>query len=498
MQRLLAIGTILIVAACSANSPTAEPTFAPTPTPTPTQATTPTPTLTPAPTAVSPDSSPVPTPADLSARPLIWYAPLPPMPGRTGSVDFNDQFTPDAPWATAAGHVGVYKLYAEWVDNNASDAQLAAAVQDIARRGLVLAVEDGPLIAPQDCGQDVESFAGEDLGRLTAERVIAAGGRIAVVALDEPYYYGHVYDGSNACHLDLDVIAQEVADYVASLRTYFPELIVGDIEPNPAPVTAAGIGEWLATYERVAGEPFAFLHLDADWGAPGWQDLAHEIQAELVARGVPFGMIYNGGSAPVRDQWIQLAGDRVKTFDGSGDPADHAVFQSWMVQPDHAMPDTDPTTFSGLVLTYATDYEALGTSSGGPGSNLALHAPARASATLPEAPPEAAVDGDFDTSWSSGSGPLQWIEVKLDGVQSVAGVRLTVGQFPAGYTVHRVLGRVPGLGLQLLHEFAGPTADGDVLEFTPPEPWSGLKAIRIETHESPSWVAWREIEVLAP
>ena len=386
------------------------------------------------------------------------------MPGRTGSVDFNAQFTPDAAWATAAGHVGVYKLYAEWVDNNASDAQLAAAVQDIARRGLVLAVEDGPLIAPQDCGQDVESFAGEDLGRLTAQRVIAAGGRIAVVALDEPYYYGHVYDGPHACHLDLDVIAQGVADYVASLRTYFPELIVGDIEPNPAPVTAAGIGEWLATYERVAGEPFAFLHLDVDWGVPGWQDLAHEIQAESVARGVPFGMIYNGGSAPERAQWVQLAGDRVKTFDGSGDPADHAVFQSWMVQPDHAMPETDPTTFSGLVLTYATDYAALGTPSGGPGSNLAFHAAARASATLAGSPAASAVDGDFDTIWSSGTGPRQWIEIDLGGPHDVAGIRLAVSQYPDGQTDHRVLGRTAAGDLVELHRFTGSTTDGEVLE----------------------------------
>ncbi len=47
-----------------------------------------------------------------------------------------------------------------------------------------------------------------------------------------------------------------------------------------------------------------------------------------------------------------------------------------------------------------------------------------------------------------------------------------------------------------MHEFAGPTADGDVLEVSPPEPWTGLQYIRVETIESPSWVAWREIEVL--
>ena len=37
-----------------------------------------------------------------------------------------------------------------------------------------------------------------------------------------------------------------------------------------------------------------------------------------------------------------------------------------------------------------------------------------------------------------------------------------------------------------------------MLEFTPDAPWQDLVAMRIETRESPSWVAWREIEVFAP
>jgi hypothetical protein len=37
-----------------------------------------------------------------------------------------------------------------------------------------------------------------------------------------------------------------------------------------------------------------------------------------------------------------------------------------------------------------------------------------------------------------------------------------------------------------------------VLEFMAPDLWAGLTAIRVETVASPSWVAWREIEVVAP
>jgi len=48
-----------------------------------------------------------------------------------------------------------------------------------------------------------------------------------------------------------------------------------------------------------------------------------------------------------------------------------------------------------------------------------------------------------------------------------------------------------------LHTFSGPTSDSDVLVFAPFEPVRGKRLLRIETTLSPSWVAWREIEVIA-
>ncbi len=436
-------------------------------------------------------------PADLSKRPLVWFAPLPPLPGRTGSTDFMDQFSTDAPSSTAAGYIDVYKLYGEWV-GDASPTDLRTAIDDISRRGMVLAMEAGPLTAPANCGQGVESFPGKAAGLDLARRIASAGGRLAVLALDEPYYFGHVYDGPQACHLDVGDIAAQVDDFVTAMRSYFPEMLVGDIEPDPAPVTAADLGDWLAAYQQAAGEPFAFLHLDADWGRPGWDGLAHDVQAQAAAHGVPFGLIYNGGTAPNRAQWVQVAGSRVAAFESSGAPLDHVIFQSWDVQPDQILPDTDPSTFSGFIATYFTDHSTLGHPVGGSGANLALGQHATASASIAGSPPGAAVDGDYDTLWSAGSGPVQWIDVDLGGAHDVASIGLTVSQYPDGVTDHRVYGRTKSGKLVLLHEFDGPTTDGQVLSYTPPQPWTDLTAIRVETRSSPSWVAWREIEVLAP
>jgi hypothetical protein len=48
-----------------------------------------------------------------------------------------------------------------------------------------------------------------------------------------------------------------------------------------------------------------------------------------------------------------------------------------------------------------------------------------------------------------------------------------------------------------VHKFKGVTTDSDLLTFRLPEPLKGIRYIRIETTSSPSWVSWREIEVIA-
>jgi hypothetical protein len=437
-------------------------------------------------------------PPDLSARPLTWFAPLPPMPGRTGSADFMDQFVATAPWAAAASHVDVYKLYGEWVAYHATDAQLQAAVRGIAERGLAVAVEVGPLDHPADCGEGVESFAGVDEGRLIAERIRAAGGRIDVLALDEPYFFAHVYSGAGACHWDVARIATAVVTYRTAMRGLFPDLVVGDTEPTPAPVVTDGVAAWLDAYRAAGGEPFAFLHLDIDWSRAGWPALAQAIAAAARARDVPIGMIYNGGGATERAAWIGQAGERVKAFEAAGVPPDHVLFQSWMVQPDRVLPESDPTTFSGLVRRYFEDHAGLGFPTTGAGANLALRRPVKASATFAGTSAAAAVDGDLDTLWNSGGGPVQWIEVTLEKASAIGEIRLTVAQSPAGPTEHLVYGRRSDGSLVLLHRFTATTEDGTLLAFSPRSPWTGIRAIRIETRISPSWVAWKEIEIFGP
>lgn len=117
------------------------------------------------------------------------------------------------------------------------------------------------------------------------------------------------------------------------------------------------------------------------------------------------------------------------------------------------------------------------------------------SAELLDSPASNAVDGNADTIWNSGGDPEQWIMIDLGDTISLSAIRLTVSQYPEGDTVHQIWVGTDPDSLTLLHEFSGFTNDGDLLEFVPVIPPTNIQFIKIITTQSPSWVAWREIEV---
>ncbi len=117
-----------------------------------------------------------------------------------------------------------------------------------------------------------------------------------------------------------------------------------------------------------------------------------------------------------------------------------------------------------------------------------------ASSSLPDSPAVNAVDGNPDANWSSGADPEQWIQLDLSAPMTIKAVRLLVAQYPAGETVHQVWAGADPESLTLVYEFRGFTNDGDLLEFIPIIPLTNVQFVKIVTTQSPSWVAWREIE----
>jgi hypothetical protein len=133
-----------------------------------------------------------------------------------------------------------------------------------------------------------------------------------------------------------------------------------------------------------------------------------------------------------------------------------------------------------------------------PGRDLALGKPVEVSAALPDQTAQMAVDGDPNTQWSAGAFPTQWIQIDLGASYTIGEIRLTVGQWPAGQTVHQLWVGANLDAMQLVNEFSGQEFDFDILNYAPATPLENIRYVRVVTTESPSWVSWREIEVLAP
>lgn len=128
--------------------------------------------------------------------------------------------------------------------------------------------------------------------------------------------------------------------------------------------------------------------------------------------------------------------------------------------------------------------------------NVAYGKPVTASISLPNEPAANAVDEDTATQWGAGTGPVQWISVDLEGVYTISEVRLLVAQYPEGNTVHHIQVRATSAeGYTTVHELSGSTGDNDWLVFTPEVPLENVGFIRIHTVTSPSWVAWKEVQV---
>jgi hypothetical protein len=126
---------------------------------------------------------------------------------------------------------------------------------------------------------------------------------------------------------------------------------------------------------------------------------------------------------------------------------------------------------------------------------LAQGAGVEVSTATEEDPGANAVDGLADTVWNSGSPALQWIVVDLGAERVVESIQLLVAQDPAGPTTHVVSVRGdPGDWVEL-PALTGETSDGQWIEVPLPEPLSGVRFVGVETRESPSFVAWREISI---
>jgi len=118
---------------------------------------------------------------------------------------------------------------------------------------------------------------------------------------------------------------------------------------------------------------------------------------------------------------------------------------------------------------------------------------ATASSSAPATLPNLAFDGDVATAWSAGGSAPSWIQLDLGQPVAISKVRLNVLQTPPGSTTHEISGGATPDSLTPIGTLDGNTTDGQLLELD--QSANNVRYVKIVTIKSPSWVAWREIEI---
>jgi uncharacterized protein (TIGR03437 family) len=293
----------------------------------------------------------------------FWFCPITPATWNNfiGSVDYLDLFAPGAPWAAASSRIQIFKMFTQMIDPSVpgsfSDATLQQIFAYLNSHHIALAVEFGPLTpsAPTGCGMG-EGFGGETAIPI-ATRIQQLGGNLQYLAFDEPFAFGSLFSGPYACHWTPQQVAANALQNVAQIKTVFPNVIVGDIEPVPnvigSPDWLNQYTAWIDAWRAAAGAPLAFFHFDVNWSI-NWQPTVESMRQALVQRGIPFGIIYNGWESDLSDAaWIGDSESHYVAWEAQGGAIpDHVIFESWYPYPQHVLPETDPTTFTYLIDSY--------------------------------------------------------------------------------------------------------------------------------------------------
>lgn len=107
----------------------------------------------------------------------------------------------------------------------------------------------------------------------------------------------------------------------------------------------------------------------------------------------------------------------------------------------------------------------------------------------------ALIDGSLNTSWNAGGFPPQWIKINLGKKYNISAVNLNIGQNPNGVTRHKIEFSKDDVSYREAGELYSYTVNHENLFYYFVNAVEDVQWIKITTIESPSWVAWREIEV---
>ncbi|MBV8600087.1 MAG: hypothetical protein JO359_00845 [Candidatus Eremiobacteraeota bacterium] len=311
-----------------------------------------------------------PAPVRNSPSAAIWIHPGPAgaLPVG-GSTDFPSLFAGTTAWPTVAARTSTFGLYAGVVAA-LDDATLGQIVSFLNAHLMTVELEAPALQATSACGSGVEGYVAYGPGQPSLHdftlaylnRLKALGANVAYIKVDEPYFFGSITSDSRSCHWAASVVAQAVAQFAQLAQSVYPNVQVGDVEPIVGnaylPDVVTALAGWLDVYKTASGSGFPFFTADLDFTSPSWPTLALGLESAAHARGMRFGIIYIGDYPDPSDQvWASKVVARFQSFQETyGATPDFVLFQSWEPHPYRCLPETDPTTFTGVVKEYVDTF----------------------------------------------------------------------------------------------------------------------------------------------
>jgi hypothetical protein len=288
-----------------------------------------------------------------TATPQIWFS-MGALTSPAGHQSWDSMFyQPNASWPEPLTHVRVIGVLTQALVK-IPDSDLAKVVARLKEQHIALGIEMLSQAytlpgtnAPAGCGGGVEGYFPPEQTAALAAKIKHAGGTVQYIAMDEPLWFGHYYDGHMACHSSIENVAARVAANLREYQKYFPDVIVGDIEPFPSITSQAtwqgDYKTWTQAFQHAVGKPISFLYVDINWGQSQWPQSLTTIAGFAHDANLPLGIIYNAApptSTMTNEAWLQDVGRNFTHIEKSMHIVpDWAMFTSWAKYPGHAVTD---------------------------------------------------------------------------------------------------------------------------------------------------------------
>ena len=291
-------------------------------------------------------------------KPEVWMGPS----GQADGRDIRMLFEKPDQWAETRALIDVVFCTDLHTKRFFSDDELRTWFAQLKQWKLKFAMEVGAIKPWGLTG--AKTFSVE---RPMWERLQRLGGEIYAIAMDEPLC---------CCRFHIkkpdEYAVEETANYIACVRTNFPNIRIGDIETYPS-LSIADNMKWITALEQRLAEKkvrgLDFYRLDVNWICytaqtnGSWKQV-RQLEQFCRQRKLPFSLIYWAAGYPALQRkgladdstWytaIMQQGYDYAFIDGR---PDQYVIESWVKAPSNCLPETAEFTFTRSVRDFTRKF----------------------------------------------------------------------------------------------------------------------------------------------